>query len=114
MMAGTFTLDRSSIGTIIDTNCQIRTITFLSPVSVPEPVAYEPVANGRPISGTFCIADNASYQKFNWNFDVLGNAGMPRGTAIPMTPAVPPSTKTIAQLTCLSCPIGASFSVTTA
>jgi hypothetical protein len=113
-MAGTFTINRGSIGTIIDSNCQIRTITYVSPVSVIEPVAYEPVANGRPTSGTFCLCDNDDYQNFNWNFDVQGNGGMPRNQAIPMTPALPPSTKTIANLTCTSCPQGVSFSVVTA
>jgi hypothetical protein len=83
-------------------------------VSVVEPVAYEPVANGRPISGTFRLCDNVGYQNFNWNFDVIGNGGMPRGTPISITPAIPPSPKIIAALTCLSCPQGASFTVETA
>jgi hypothetical protein len=113
-MAGTFTVNRSSIGTIIDTNCQIRTITFVSPVRIVEPVAYEPKANGRPTSGTFCLCDNDDYQNFNWNFDVLGNGGMLRNVAVPITPALPPSPKIIANLTCLSCPQGVSFTVVTA
>ena len=123
-MAGTFTVNRNSIGTTIDTNCQIRSITFLSPVSVVEPVGYSPTWPNLPKTGTFCLADAgaatatdgglAGYQNFNWNFDVVGNGGMLRNVAVPITPAPPPSPKTIAQLTCLSCPQGASFSVVTA
>jgi hypothetical protein len=112
-VAGTFTVNRSSIGTVIDTNCQIRSLTFLSPVSVVEPVSYDPIT-GLPSSGTFCLADKTAYQNFNWNFDVLGNGGMLRNVAVPITPATPPSPKTIAQLTCLSCPQGVSFTVVTA
>jgi hypothetical protein len=112
-MSGTFNVTRSSIGQIIDTNCQIRSLTFVSPVSVVEPVSYDPVT-GLPSSGTFCLADKTSYQNFNWNFDVLGDGGMLRNVAVPVTPALPPSPKTIAQLTCLSCPRGVGFSVTTA
>jgi hypothetical protein len=112
-VAGTFNVTRQSIGQIIDTNCQIRSLTFVAPVSVVEPVSYDPVTF-LPSSGTFCLADKDDYQNFNWNFDVLGNGGMLRNVAVPITPAVPPSPKTIAQLTCLSCPQGVSFTVVTA
>jgi hypothetical protein len=113
-MPGSFTIDRSKIGTVIDQNCQIRTITFVSPVSVIEPVGYSTQFPFLPATGTFCIADRDDDQNFIWNFDVQGNGGMPRNIAVNMTPAQPPSPKTIANLTCLSCPQGASFSVTTA
>jgi hypothetical protein len=118
-MAGTWTVDRTSIGTVIDTNCQIRSITFVSPVSVVEPVGYSPTWPNLPSSGTFCLADAApnplaGYENFNYNFDVLNNASWVRNVAVPITPALPPSPKTIAQLTCLSCPQGASFTVVTA
>jgi hypothetical protein len=123
-MAGTFTINRASIGTVIDTNCQIRSITFVSPVSVAEPVGYQPTWPFLPATGTFCLADAGSatatdgglagYRNFNWNFDVLGNGGMLRNVAVPVTPATPHSPKIIARLTCLSCPQGASFTVVTA
>jgi hypothetical protein len=113
-MAGIFTVDRSSIGTVIDTNCYIKTITFVSPANVVEPIAYEPKANGRPTSGTFCLCDDNSYQNFNWNFDLLSNGGMPRkNIAVPITQTPPNPTKIIASLICTSCPVGASFTVVT-
>jgi hypothetical protein len=113
-VAGTFTVDRSKVGTVIDTNCQIRSLTFVSPVSVVEPVSYTTDFPPLPATGTFCLADQGAYQNFIWNFDVLGNAGMPRNTAVPITPATPPSPKTIGKLTCLSCPQGVVFTVVTA
>jgi hypothetical protein len=114
MAGGTFTVNRSSIGTIIDTNCQIRTLTFVSPVSVVEPVSYTPSFPFLPATGTFCLADRDNYQNFIYNIDILGNGGWQRNVAVPITPAVPPSPKTIANLTCLSCPQGVSFTVVTA
>jgi hypothetical protein len=112
MSGGTFVVNRQSVGAIIDSACQVRSITFVSPVSVIEPVGYDPVTT-LPSSGTFCIADADGYDNFNWNFDVQGNGGMPRNTAITITPANPPSVKVISRLICLSCPQGASFSITT-
>jgi hypothetical protein len=113
-VSGTFTIDRSKIGTVIDTNCQIRTITYVSPVSVIEPVSYGTAFPFLPATGTFCIADRDNYQNFHWNFDCQGNGGMPRNTAVNVTPAQPPSPVIIANLTCLSCPQGVSFTVVTA
>jgi hypothetical protein len=113
-MSGAFTVDRSKIGTIIDVNCQIRSITFVSPVSVIEPVSYDTQFPFLPATGTFCLADKASYLNFIYNVDIQGNGGWQRNVAVPITPALPPSPKVIAQLTCLSCPQGVSFSITTA
>jgi hypothetical protein len=110
----TITIDRSSIGQVLATNCQIRTLTFVSPVSVPEPVSYNTEFPFLPATGTFCLCDRDDYQNFIWNFDVLGNAGMPRNVAVPITPALPPSPKIIANLVCLSCPQGVSFTAVTA
>jgi hypothetical protein len=112
-MAGSFTVDRTSIGTIIDTNCQIRSMTFVSPVSVVEPVAYDPVTK-LPSSGTFCLADQGNYFNFNFNLDVLNLSAWYRNQVVPITPALPPSPKIIANLTCLSCPQGVEFTVVTA
>jgi hypothetical protein len=112
-VAGTWTVNRSSIGTVIDSNCYIKTITFVSPANVVEPVAYEPKANGRPTSGTFCLCDDTNYLNFNWNFDLLGNGGMPRNVAVEITPTPPTPVKLISSLVVTSCPIGASFTVVT-
>jgi hypothetical protein len=112
-VSGTFVIDRSKIGQVIDTNCFIKTITFLTAANVVEPTAYEPKANGRPISGTFCLCDDNNYENFNWNFDVLSNGGMLRNVKVTITPTPPAPTKLISSLVVTSCPIGASFSVET-
>jgi hypothetical protein len=112
-MSGTFVVDRSKIGTVIDSNCYVKSIQFTAPANVVEPVAYEPKANGRPISGTFCLCDDDNYENFNWNFDLLSNAGMPRNVAVTITPTPPAPTKLISSLVVTSCPHGASFTVIT-
>jgi hypothetical protein len=112
-MSGTFNVTRSSIGQVIDTNCQIRSMTFVSGVSVVEPVSYSPTWPNLPSAGTFCLADQDNYLNFTYNFDVQNNASWVPNVAVPITPATPPSPKIISKLTCLSCPQGVSITVVT-
>jgi hypothetical protein len=112
-MSGTFTLDASKVGTVIETAGVLQQISYDAPPSQWQRLAYDTTVGspryGLPTSGAFCLVDVMPDGTLNpiYNLDVFSNGAFTPGNAsyvsIPFT-----------QLALQAIPPGSVFTVTTA
>jgi hypothetical protein len=113
IMAGTYVLDSSKVGQAIDTAGTLRQISYDAPPTAWERLSFNKAVGspeyGLPTSGAFCLIDVLADGSLNtiYNLDIFSNGGFTPGTI--STLSIP-----FAQLVLQCCPVGASFTVTTA